>query len=310
MDGYTRDGLDEGETDSVAFPAAAEAPDLMWFPELEDGYGEAVVSMDQQVNDGLYEVGDDDNPIHYDDDYAAAFGDAAPYFDVPEGETVVQGSAFVYEAIRNADAPVDSLQAQFRNPVFTGRDVRIERESTEGGEQVSVYDVEDGDLTAQLDLTYGDADMEEFSLEEVNTAKAVKPPRAVGADDQLNNLLLGMEADLGPGKGVDIISHDRLAEVEGDAPYNREDTFSYLDGTEVDIQLLEPDEEVEEAVATRYEELQGETVEEDDPAVRAVRSWTESWTTMMEAWTEMTRASIEAGAEMSPPYTSERESAV
>ncbi|MDY6770500.1 MAG: hypothetical protein SV186_00925 [Candidatus Nanohaloarchaea archaeon] len=309
MSDYTRAELRESEQAGVAFPVGDDVPELFDYPELEEDASKAVVGMDQEVNENLYPVGGDGNPIHYDPEYAAAYGEEAPFFDVPEGETVIQGSAFIYEAIRNAEEPVDSVSAEFHTPVFTGQDVRLERERYDEGEEVTVYDAETDEFACHVDMEYGDGNLEDYKLEEVNAARAMKPPRAVGADDQLNNLLLAVDADLGPGKGVDIITHDLLEDdIDSDVPYNRRDQFSYLDGTEVEIKLVEPDERIERAVRERYEERSDTEVvepEREDPAVRAMQLWTEAWTDMVDFWTETTAASVKIGAEMTPPYTAD-----
>ncbi|MDY6777867.1 MAG: hypothetical protein SVU32_04320, partial [Candidatus Nanohaloarchaea archaeon] len=253
----------------------------------------AVVGMDQEVNENLYPVGGDGNPIHYDPDYAAAYGEEAPFFDVPEGETVIQGSAFIYESIRNAEEPVDTVSAEFHSPVFTGQDVRLERERGEEGEELTVYDAETDEFACHVDLEYGDTSLDD-TIEEMNAARAMKPPRAVGADDQLNNLLLAVDADLGPGRGVDMITHELLEDgIDDDVPYNRRDRFSYLDGTQVEIKLVEPAEEIEQAVMERYEQRVGGDIAEQErtaPAVQAMQSWTEAWKEVMKFWTETTAA--------------------
>lgn len=291
MTEYERNDLGAGETETVSFPQPADAPDLFEYP---DATSETTVSMDQGVNEKLYTVGGDGNPIHYDPAYAEAYGEATPFFDVPEDETVIQGSAFLYEAIRNADQPVEHVSSQFTAPVMTGQDVMIDRERTEDGEYVTIADAETGDVASTHELTYDmDAVYDEARVEALNTAKAMKPPRAVGADDQLNNLLLEIEADLGDGIGPDLITHDACEEDASDAPYNRVDTFSYEDGSAVDVYLLEPEEALEDEIEAAYQDR----VEDD---VSMMGAWTEMWTGMFDAWAEANKASIEAGMAMNP----------
>lgn len=296
---YERNALLEGEQEAVSFPAFTEAPTVIPYSS-EEGAETTTVSMDQQVNEELYSVGEDGNPIHYESAYAEAYGDATPFFDVPEEETVIQGSAFLYEAIRNADDLVDHVSSEFRAPVFTGDAVRLERTFPDKGEEVTVYDAETGDMASKHTLTYEmDHELDETEVERINTVKAMKPPRAVGADDQLNNLLLGIEADLGRGEGADVIEHVSKEMKDGDEPYNRHDRFGYGNGTDVDVFLLEPDAELEDEIETAYKKhLEGEEPEK----ATMMSAWADYWTGMVDVWTDATTASIEVGIEMTPPY--------
>lgn len=293
---YQRNQLAEGQQETVMFPTYMDAPDLFPYPERDD---QLTVTMDQKVNEDLYTVGEDGNPIHYDTEYAEAFGEAAPFFDVPEGETVIQGSAFLYEAIKHADGLVDHVSSEFRSPVFTGQEVRIERDGTADGEEIAVYDAETDDLTSTHEITYDpDHTIAQQDIPRYNAAKAMKPPRAVGADDQLNNLLLGIEADLGDGEGADIIEHTLQEEVDDDRPYNRHDVFEYGDKSQIDVFLLEPGEDIEAEIDAAYSD--DSSVEKQSP----VEAWTAMWSGMMDAWTAAGKASIETSMAMHPAVNS------
>jgi acyl dehydratase len=283
--GYEMNELGEDDQTRFSFPMKGAEPDLFDYPSTES---DMEVQMDQDVNEDLYRVGEDGNPIHYDTAYAEAFGDTTPFFDVPEDQTVIQGSAFVYEAIRNADDLVDHVSAQFHNPVFSDDAVRIERELLDGGEQVTVYAGEDDDAYAcQIELDYdGAADLSERERERRNTANAMKPARAVGGDNQLNNLLLGVEADLGDGDWHGTLEHTAMDEVNGESAHNRIDTFTYDDGTEVTLSILETDDELGDAVVSRYREIAEQKEDYTAPSFNMWQAWTDAWCNAIEFWTE------------------------
>lgn len=255
MSAYEAHELGVGEQRTVSFPASAEKGANLFapYPDVDETVS---VEMDQSVNTELYAFGGDGNPIHYDPDFVQAYDEVMPFFDgFPDGALIVQGSAFIYEAVKNSNKPVKYVSSRFENAVDTTDVVEIERERTDNGELINVY-LDDGDRASTHELTYDKEQIgaDDETVELLNTAKAEKIPKAVGADDQLNNLLLGVEAELGDGYGEDIITHVKEGDGPEDTPINREDEFTYTDGTAVTLYLLEPDQELQDAVMETYKE--------------------------------------------------------
>lgn len=253
MSEYEPQELAVEEKRRVSLPSGVD-DGLKLLDAYPKGDGTVTVEMDQDINTELYTVGGDGNPIHYDQDFVQAYDDVMPFFDgFPDDALIVQGSAFIYESVRNSRKPVSHVSSRFMAAVDTTDAVIIERELAEDGEVVNVY-LEDGDLASTHELTYDTTGVDEATARLLNTAKAEKVPRAVGADDQLNNLLLEVDADLGDGYGDDWIAHADRELVEDNGPVNLVDTYAYEDDTTVTLGLLQPHPEMQDEVIEAYNE--------------------------------------------------------
>ncbi len=259
MTDYTVNELDVGERQLVSIPTTADYAET-FFPAYGDGES-GIIEMDQSINEDLYTIGGDGNPIHYDPDMVQVYSEVMPFFDDDEfadDALIVQGSAFIHDAIAAAEGSVQSVTSTFMSAVDTDDTVYWERdtESLEHGEKVT-FALEDGDVASVHELLYDEMDANTLDADTVanrNAANAVKPAKAVGADDQQNNLLIQVNAAFDDGRASTWLSHDDRNHVsDAEVPYNLVDEYSYDDGTTVELKLLEPDQELQDEVAAVYE---------------------------------------------------------